>query len=250
MELDSSWYLILFIASIIGGLVGSLSGGAGMVTMPLLLLSGISPLQALATNKLQACVGSLTSATRYYQSGLVDLKQSRALIAISVVFASLGALSVQFVSLDFLAKALPFVMIGLGTYFLLSPNINNEDRAHSSEPHLYGSCALASVYGGFMGVGIGSFILAILVAVAGYGLSKALAHSRWIVFSINLSSTAFFLLGGQILWILGTIMCIGQMIGASLGTKLAIKHGSKIIRPAVIVLCFAISTQLLINEFF
>ena len=101
-----------------------------------------------------------------------------------------------------------------------------------------------------MGVGIGSFILAILVAVAGYGLSKALAHSRWIVFSINLSSTAFFLLGGQVLWILGIMMCVGQMIGASLGAKLAIKHGAKIIRPAVIVLCFAISTQLLIREFF
>lgn len=222
-----------------------------MVTMPLLLLSGISPLQALATNKLQACIGSLTSAAHYYQSGLVDLKQSRALIVIAVVCASLGALAVQFVPLEFLAKALPFVMIGLGIYFLLSPKISEQDRAHSiSKPYLYGSCALASVYGGFMGVGIGSFILAILVAVAGYGLSKALAHSRWIVFSINLSSTAFFLLGGQVLWILGVMMCIGQMIGASLGARLAIKHGGKIIRPAVIVLCFAISTQLLIKEFF
>ena len=49
MDLELGWYITLFIASIIGGLVGSLSGGAGMVTMPLLLLSGISPLQALAS---------------------------------------------------------------------------------------------------------------------------------------------------------------------------------------------------------
>lgn len=251
MDLGIGWYITLFIASIVGGLVGSLSGGAGMVTMPLLLLSGISPLQALATNKLQACVGSFTSAAHYYHGGLVDFRQSRILIIIAVVFAGIGAFSVQFISLDLLAKALPFVMIGLGIYFLLSSKISEQDRAHSiNKPYLYGSCALASVYGGFMGVGIGSFILAILVAVAGYGLSKALAHSRWIVFSINLSSTAFFLLGGQVLWILGTMMCVGQMIGASLGAKLAIRHGAKIIRPAVIVLCFAISTQLLIREFF
>lgn len=127
-----------------------------MVTMPLLLLSGISPLQALATNKLQACVGSFTSAAHYYHSGLVDFGQSRVLIVIAVVFASLGAFSVQFIALDLLAKALPFVMIGLGIYFLLSPKISEQDRADCiSKPSLYASCALASVYGVFLTWGAG-----------------------------------------------------------------------------------------------
>ncbi len=103
---------------------------------------------------------------------------------------------------------------------------------------------------GLFGVGIGSFILAIFVSIAGYGLSKALAHSRWIVFSMNLASTLLFVVGGYVLWILGIVMCIGQIIGASLGAKLAIKHGVKIIRPAVICLCFTLSVQLLIREFF
>lgn len=245
------WYIVLFVASLIGGFVGSLSGGAGMITMPLLLLSGISPLQALATNKLQACFGSFTSAAHYYHEGLVDLRKSRICIFIAIIFSSIGAISVQFAPLDFLAKILPFAMICLGIYFLFAPNISHQQQAKTPKiTLLYICCALASLYGGLLGVGIGSFILAMFVGVAGYGLSKALAHSRWIAFSINLSSALLFVIGGNVLWILGILMCFGQIIGATLGAKLAIKHGARIIRPVVIFLCFTLSLQLIIKEFF
>lgn len=249
--ISPAFYMLFFVASIVGGLVGSLSGGAGMITMPLLLVSGLNPLQALATNKLQACVGSFTSAVHYYHQGLVDMKESRAVMIVAMLFGALGAILVQFVEVALLSKILPFVMIAVGAYFLLSPNISEEDRAQN--PHkifLFASMAGASLYGGLLGIGIGSFVLALLVSIGGYGLSKALAHSRWVVFSINIASTLFFVLGGNVLWVLGSIMCVGQIIGATLGARLAIKHGAKIIRPIVICVCFALSTQLLIREFF
>ena len=126
-------------------------------------------------------------------------------------------------------------------------------RHRAQNPHkifLFASMAGASLYGGLLGIGIGSFVLALLVSIGGYGLSKALAHSRWVVFSINIASTLFFVLGGNVLWVLGSIMCVGQIIGATLGARLAIKHGAKIIRPIVICVCFALSVQLLVREFF
>lgn len=249
-ELPLYWYAILFFASLFGGLVGSLSGGAGMITMPLLLLSGLNPLQALATNKLQACFGSFTSAAHYYKGGLMDVRKNRACILIALVCSAFGTALAQIIPLDLLSKILPFVMICVALYFLFSRKMNDEDRASLPKPLFYGACAFASVYGGLLGVGIGTFILAIFVGVAGFGLSKALAHSRAIVFCINVSSTLLFLIGGQILWILGIVMCVGQGIGASLGARLAIKNGAKIIRPMVICLCLILSTQLLIQEFF
>ncbi|TLD83289.1 hypothetical protein LS70_005975 [Helicobacter sp. MIT 11-5569] len=245
------WYFVLFFASVFGGVVGSISGGAGMVTMPLLLSSGLNPLAALATNKLQACVGSFTGAAHYYAQGLVDMRTNSLCIGIAVVFASFGAISVQFIESGILSKLLPFVMIAIGAYFLFSRNISDTDRAKS--PHialLYGTCAAASFYGGFLGVGIGTLVLTMFVSIGGYGLSKALASSRWVVFSINIASTLFFTLSGNVLWVLGLVMCVGQAIGASIGAKLAIKHGAKIIKPFVICLCFALSIQLLYKEFF
>ncbi len=248
--IETYWYVMLFIASCFGGFVGSLSGGAGMITMPLLLLSGINPLSALATNKLQACIGSLSGAVHYYSQGLVDIKQSTKCFIVAIIFASIGAISVQFMSVEILSKILPFIMIGIGLYFLLSKNIDDTDRQKSPNSILfYGILAMASFYGGLFGVGIGAMILSILVGIGGYGLSKALGHSRWIVFSINISSTLFFIIGGNILWLLGGIMCVGQALGARLGAKFAIKHGARIIKPFVICLCFAISLQLILREF-
>ncbi|WP_066389573.1 TSUP family transporter [Helicobacter himalayensis] len=243
------WYVILFFAALFGGLVGSLSGGAGMITMPLLLLSGINPLAALATNKLQACVGSFTGAYTYYSQSNITL--NHLCIILALIFASAGAISVQFVKAELLAKILPFVMIAIGLYFLFSRKISDTDRAKPQNKFaFYGFCALISFYGGFLGVGIGTLMLTLLVSLGGYGLSKALAHSRSLVFSINISSTLFFILSGNVLWLLGLLMCIGQAIGASLGAKLALKHGAKIIKPFVICICFGISAQLIIKEFF
>jgi len=250
-NIELYWYVILFFAALFGGLVGSLSGGAGMVTMPLLLLSGINPLAALATNKLQACVGSFTGAFTYHSQGLMDIKSSRLCIIIALICASVGAISVQFVKAELLAKILPFVMMGIGVYFLFSRKISDTDRAKSQNKLIfYGFSAIVSFYGGFLGVGIGTLFLTLFVSLGGYGLSKALAHSRSLVFSINISSTLFFILSGNVLWLLGLLMCVGQAIGASLGAKLALKHGAKIIKPFVIVLCFVLSAQLLYREFF
>lgn len=244
-------YIILFFASILGGFVGSMSGGAGMITLPLLLLTGINPLEALATNKLQACVGSLTSATHYAKNGLVSLSKTRFILILAFICSALGTISVQYIDIKILSKILPFVMILIGIYFLFSPHISDQDRAKNPNLVLfYTAFALASFYGGLLGVGIGSFVLALLVSMGGYGLSSALGQSRWIVFTINIAAMIFFIMGANVLWILGMLMCIGQSIGASFGAKMAIKHGAKLIRPFVILLCFAISIKLIIEEFF
>lgn len=153
--ISPAFYMLFFVASIVGGLVGSLSGGAGMITMPLLLVSGLNPLQALATNKLQACVGSFTSAVHYYHQGLVDMKESRAVMIVAMLFGALGAILVQFVEVALLSKILPFVMIAVGAYFLLSPNISEEDRAQN--PHkifLFASMAGRAYMEGFWALGL------------------------------------------------------------------------------------------------
>lgn len=222
-----------------------------MITMPILLLSGLNPIIALAVNKLQACVGSFTSAAHYYKQGLVDMRQGRILMIIGVTFSALGTATVQYIELSLLSKILPFAMMIVCAYFLFSKNISDEDKAENpNKIILYITMVLAGFYGGLLGVGIGSFILAILVSIGVYGLSKAVAYSRWIVFSVNLASACIFIISGNILWALGIIMCIGQVIGASIGAKLAIKHGAKIIRPLIIGTSFILSLQLIIKEFF
>ncbi|WP_239056438.1 TSUP family transporter [Helicobacter apodemus] len=79
--------------------------------------------KALATNKLQACVGSFVSAAHYYHQGLVDMRESRTLMLIATFFGAVGAILVQFIEIVLLSKLLPFVMIAAGRYALLSTQL-------------------------------------------------------------------------------------------------------------------------------
>ena len=50
--------LLLFTVALFAGFIDTLAGGGGLLTLPALLLTGMSPVQAIATNKLQAVIGT------------------------------------------------------------------------------------------------------------------------------------------------------------------------------------------------
>ena len=75
-NLDVYIIALLFFAALAAGFVDSIAGGGGMITIPALLLSGVSPLQALATNKLQSTFGSFSATLHFYKKGFINLKFS------------------------------------------------------------------------------------------------------------------------------------------------------------------------------
>ena len=66
--------LLLIAGGFFAGLVDSIAGGGGIITLPLFLAAGLPPHLALGTNKLQASFGSLTAALRYRKGGLVSFR--------------------------------------------------------------------------------------------------------------------------------------------------------------------------------
>nr|WP_237748560.1 TSUP family transporter [Nitrincola nitratireducens] len=109
-------------------------------------------------------------------------------------------------------------------YFLLSPRITNDDSerrlSHSAFALLIGTSV--GFYDGFFGPGTGSFFAFAFVALAGFGLVKATAHTKLLNFTSNLASLLFFTFAGQVLWSAGLVMAAGQILGARLGSTLVI----------------------------
>jgi len=70
-------YLALFATAFVAGAIDAIAGGGGLITVPVLLAAGLSPAQALATNKLQGCAGTLSASYHFIKKGQVDLKQMR-----------------------------------------------------------------------------------------------------------------------------------------------------------------------------
>ncbi|MFT5676692.1 MAG: putative membrane protein YfcA, partial [Paraglaciecola sp.] len=87
------------------------------------------------------------------------------------------------------------------------------------------------------------------VSLAGYGLAKATAHAKILNFSTNIASLIFFAIGGKVFWMLGGVMLVGQAIGATLGSRLVLTKGTKIIKPLVVTMSIAMSLKLLSEQY-
>ncbi|MQL47622.1 TSUP family transporter [Photorhabdus khanii] len=240
-------YGLLFLVAIIAGFIDSISGGGGLLTIPALLSVGVSPVQALATNKLQAVGGSFSASLYFVRYGAVDLKSQRFAILMTLFGSMAGAMIVQFIKPDFLRQLLPVLVIVIGLYFLLTPTIGKEDCHRRLAPVAF-ACLIGGglgLYDGVFGPGVGSFYALAYVTLCGYNLAKSTAHAKVLNFASNMGSLVLFILGGQVLWILGLVMLAGQVIGARLGARLVLTHGQKLIRPMIVTISFLMSIKLL-----
>ena len=96
--------LALFVVALIAGWVDAIGGGGGLLSIPALLWAGFTPLEALATNKLQASFGSSTATLNYTRHGLVDVKGQKLTIALTFLGAVCGTLLVQQIDASVLEK--------------------------------------------------------------------------------------------------------------------------------------------------
>ena len=247
MELELSTLILLAICGVAAGFIDSIAGGGGLLTVPALLSVGISPAQALATNKLQSSFGSFSATFYFLRRGYIDLKLIRNGIFFTFIGSALGTLRVQQIGPSALKQAIPFMLIGFALYFIFSPRIGEEDRQQRINFSLFSLLVGLGVgfYDGFFGPGTGSFFAIAFVALAGFNLSKATAYSKLLNFTSNIASLIFFMLGGKILWQVGIIMGVGQFIGARLGSKMVVSKGSKIIRPLLVAMSLIMSARLL-----
>ncbi len=158
LEFGIEGLLILLAAGFVAGFVDAIAGGAGLITVPALMLAGVPPVQALATNKIQGLFGSGTAALSYARAGHVNLK-SQAWVAVVAFFAGAGgALLVSKMPTDWIRIILPVLLIGIAVFFALRKGQGEMDRTARLKPVLFSLTAVpvVAVYDGLLGPGAGS----------------------------------------------------------------------------------------------
>lgn len=230
----------LFLAAAAAGFLDAIAGGGGLITLPVLLLAQIPPINALATNKLQGSFGALTASLMVMRRKLVTFREVRTLFIASLIGAGLGAFGVQFIDTATLDIVIPVVLVSIGLYFLLVPSAGAIDRKPRMGPGLYRNVVVPSVgfYDGMFGPGAGSFFSLAGVALRGQNLITATAHAKLLNFASNIASLAVFIAGGKVLWTVGAVMIAGQIIGAWGGANAMVRGGAKLIRPLIVTVCF------------
>ena len=239
--------VFLFLAAFVAGFIDSIAGGGGMITIPAMLLAGIPPLETLGTNKLQSLFGSGSASLAYARHGHVRLKEQLPMAALALIGAVAGALAATVVPGDVLRAVLPVLLIGIALYFALKPSIADVDRAQRISPFVFGLTVVPVIgfYDGIFGPGTGSFFMLSFLTLAGFGVLKATAHTKFLNFGSNIGGFAVFVSFGVVLWKVGLVMGVGQFLGAQLGSGFAMKRGARLIKPLLVATSIALAIRLL-----
>ncbi|WP_318371050.1 sulfite exporter TauE/SafE family protein [Enterobacter sp.] len=241
---------VLFVVALLAGFIDALAGGGGLLTVPALLAAGMTPAQALATNKLQACGGSISSSLYFIRRKVVSLHDQKLNILMTFIGSTSGALLVQYVKSDVLRQILPVLVICIGLYFLLMPKLGEEDR----QRRLYGlpfaliAGGCVGFYDGFFGPGAGSFYALAFVTLCGFNLAKSTAHAKVLNATSNIGGLLLFIIGGKVVWATGFVMLTGQFLGARMGSRLVLSKGQKLIRPMIVIVSAVMSAKLLFDS--
>ena len=250
MEFSVEIIGLLFFVALVAGFIDAIAGGGGLITIPALLMTGMPPALALGTNKLQACGGSFSASLYFIRQRAVNVRAVWLLLVMTFIGATLGTILIQQVDASIVKKILPFLIFAIGAYFLLTPKLGDEDRQQRLSYVMFAFTAGFGIgfYDGFFGPGTGSFLSLACVTLLGFNLAKATAHAKVLNFTSNIASLIFFLIGGQIMWVVGLAMMAGQFIGANLGAKMVLSKGKTLIRPMVVVMSFIMTAKMAYDQ--
>ncbi len=240
-------YPVLFLTALFAGTADTIAGGGGLITIPVLMGLGWSPLDALGTNKFQASFGSGSATLHFARAGAVVWRDCAWGIAFTALGSAAGAWAVGQVPADFLRRLIPVLLIVMAGYVLVTPRLGHEEtraRMKVFAFHLLFGLGIG-FYDGFFGPGTGSFWALAYVLLLGYELRRATAHTKVMNFTSNLLSLAVFLAMGHIHFVPGLVMAGGQFLGGRIGARLVMTRGARLVRPVLITVAVAIAAKLL-----
>jgi uncharacterized membrane protein YfcA len=246
--LELELLLMMAAVALAAGFFDAIAGGGGLITLPALLLAGVDPLAAIATNKFQAASATVSATAAFARKGMIEWRTGLPMAAMAFVGGALGALSVNLIPKAVLEALVPVLLLSVALYFALSPKLNNDER-RAKLPVVVFCLTLAPLigfYDGVFGPGVGSFYMVAFVLIMGQGILRAVCNAKLLNASCNLGALLVFAMLGNIILPLALAMGVAAFVGAQLGARCAVRFGSRLIKPLLIGVCCLMAGKLLL----
>ena len=240
MTLTPQTFLIVCPMLFLAGLFDAIGGGGGLISLPAYLLAGVPMHNTIATNKLSSTCGTCLTTIRFIRQGLVNWKIAVPTIVFAILGSSLGANLSMRIDEKIMQNVL-FIVLPVVAFVVMNPKIfrDKENAQVVFNTRLWiaviGSAFLIGVYDGFYGPGTGTFLIIAFTIFAKMDMRSANAQAKVINLTTNITSLVIFLMNGQAIILLGLAAAACNMAGNYVGSSLALKQGSKITRPVIVL---------------
>ena len=240
MTLTLQTFLIVCPMLFLAGLVDAIGGGGGLISLPAYLLAGLPMHNAIATNKLSSTCGTTLTTVRFIRQGLVNWKIAIPTIIFAILGSTLGA-NLSMKMDEGIMQNILFVVLPVVAFVVMNPKIFR-DRPESQlvvNKQLWisvnTSAFLIGVYDGLYGPGTGTFLIIAFTLFAKMDMRSANAQAKVINLTTKITSLVIFLMNGQAIVLLGIAAAACNMAGNYIGSSLALKQGSKVTRPVIVL---------------
>jgi uncharacterized membrane protein YfcA len=246
-----SWFTvaILVISGVFVGFINTLAGGGTAISIAVLMMLGLPAGIANGTNRIAVIFQNITSVREFDSKGLLPWRKATLLAIPTVIGSAIGAWIAVDINEAFFRKAMAVIMLIMLFFVVVKPSVWLKER-----PHLTGKPVtpveiliffLIGIYGGFIQIGVGYYLLAAIVLGSGFDLVKANAIKVWIVLLYTVAALVVFVMNKQVHWHYGFIHAIGNIIGAWIASRLAIRRGVEFVRWVIIAVILVFSADLL-----
>ena len=246
MVLTVKMALIVAVGVFLASFMDAIAGGGGIISVPTYLLAGVPMHMALGTNKVSSGIGTAVSTARFIKNGYIDWTLGIPSVALALVGSFVGT-SIQLMIDEVYLQYLLLIVLPVVAFVVLRQRQFPEERGEIDRRKQCAIVWLASfvvgAYDGFYGPGTGTFLLLIYCNLAKMDVRTAGGNVKLVNLSSNIGAFVTSLRSGQVFLVLGLIGAVTSIAGHYVGSGLAIKNGSKIVRPTVVIVLILLAVK-------
>ena len=251
MPLTIETYSILLPLVFFAGFVDSVAGGGGLISLPAYLFAGLPIHVAYGTNKMAASFGTGIAVRQFAKNGSIRLRPALIAAAGAIVGGWFGAHLVMLLSAEavqiMMMICLPVVAVFMMTRKQLG-NDENNFREQCKENLISAAVGIGvGVYDGLFGPGTGTFLLMCFTTFLGYSMVTATANAKVVNLASNIGALITYILGGKVLYAIGIPCILCAALGNFIGSRMAIKQGSRFIRPVMTFVVAGLFLKILLD---
>ena len=218
----------LVFLGLVAGVINTLAGGGSNLTVPALMVFGMSPDVANATNRVGVILQSAVGSRGFKKHKKLPTQDFKSMIIPLLIGSFVGGLVASYAPQSLLKYLLLGAMITVATIIVIRPNViapplGTTPYTVQEKPYSKWWLLLAGFYGGFVQAGVGFILITIFAGVLRYDLVSSNALKVLATMFFTSIALVIFIFNDQVLWIPGLILAVGAMIGAHIGVKMAIK---------------------------
>lgn len=238
---------LLALAALLAGFIDAVAGGGGLVQVPALLtaLPLETPATVFGTNKVSSILGTGNAAWRYVRRMALPWEVALPAAASAFAFSFVGAATVAWLPREVVRPLVLVLMVVVVSYTVVRPEFGRLPKGelplHRVRPLALASGAALGFYDGFFGPGAGSFMIFAFIGLFGLDFLRASAAAKLVNLSTNAAALTFFIPAGNVLWTIGLTMAVFNIVGAAIGARLALRHGSGFVRWVFVAVSVALT---------